>query len=271
MKCVGILAKCRDCGFWNKDEKKQCPNCGSTNMKCTSNAVKGYNRCEKHGGPNPKNNYYGSQKMVTGMNSQFPITRLAAKYAQIQSDGVVMSNRAAIDVIDTRIRQLLDRVDVEDAPERMARLYTLWQEYEECLAKDDKLNEIVTRKAISETFEKAYHDYQGWKQILEALDLRGKQVEREVKVIKEMKGLMTAEDGYELVAKIMGAIMRLFQGDSHTLKKVQYEFTKIIGEPSDLVIEEDDRDIGRDSDTDRGEEGFGDVDQEELLHPRNQK
>lgn len=171
--------------------------------------------------------------MTTGSGSSFKITRLAAKYNSMMRNGQVLSNRAAIDVIDTRIRQLLDRIDFDEAPDRTAKLYSLWKEYENA----DGVDAAVLKKKIADEFEKVYHDYAAWEQIFTALDLRGKSVEREVKVLTQIKAIMTAEDGYELAAKMMAAVMRVIGDNPQKMKQVQYEFAKLIGESSDIVAE----------------------------------
>lgn len=171
--------------------------------------------------------------MTNGRGSSFPLTRLAAKYNQMLSNGQVLSMRGAIDVVDMRITQLLERIDFDEAPDRTKRLYELWQEYLQA----DGVDAAVLKKRIGDEFEKVYHDYMAWEQIFTALDLRGKSVEREVKVLKEIKAIMTAEDGYELAAKMMAAVMRVIGDDPKKMKQVQYEFTRLIGESSELVTD----------------------------------
>lgn len=198
--------------------------------------------------------------MTTGSGSSFPITRLASKYNSMTTDGRVLSNRGAIDIIDTRIKQLLERIDVNEAPERMATLMDMWKEYENALGAQRHTEATILRKQIGEEFEKAYHDYQAWKQTFEALDLRGKMVEREVKVLKEIHAIMTAEDAYELVAKLMAAVMRVIGDNPKKMKQVQYEFARIIGESSDLSGETDSEDVGGDGAEDGDISGSGEVD-----------
>lgn len=205
--------------------------------------------------------------MTTGSGSSFPLTRLAARYNKMQSDGRVLSNRNAIDVIDTRISQLLERIDLNEAPERMKVLSELWHQYEGELDSGQNAAAFVTRKQISEQFEKAYHDYMAWQQTFEALDLRGKMVEREVKVLKEIHAIMTVEDARNLLAQAMAAIMRVLGSDPKKLKQVQYEFARIIGESSDDVTEGYDEDAGGDGAEDGDGGGPGEMDREELLHP----
>ena len=178
--------------------------------------------------------------MTTGSGSSFKLTRLAATYNKMQTNGNLLSSRAAIGLIDQRITQLLERIDFDEAPDRTAKLYGLWNEFLDA----DGVEAAVLKKKISDEFEKVYHDYQAWTQIFSALDLRGKTVEREVKVLTSIKAIMTAEDGYELAAKMMAAVMRVIGDDPKRLKQVQYEFTKLIGESSDLVTDGHSEDVG---------------------------
>ena len=259
MKCKSFRKRCKDCCEENVPRQEKCKKC-EADMKCGRDAVNGYTLCIGHGGPVPSRNFYGVGTMTNGKASSFPITRLAAKYNQMQSDGRVLSNRAAIEIIDDRIKQLLDRVDVEDAPERMAFLNSLWKDYLHYIETNDEINMLISRKLISETFEKAYHDYQGWKQIFEALDLRGKSVEREVKTLTAINAFMTAEQGYELTAKLFSIVLRILKDEPKKLKEAQYEFARLIGESSDNTAEGFVEENGGGGEASGGESGFGDVD-----------
>lgn len=244
MKCQAVINRCRHCETFNDEKKETCPHCGD-DLHCQNEAVVGYTHCSNHGGPAPKRNFYGRGTMTTGSGSSFPLTRLASKYNAMMKNGQVLSNRAAIDVIDQRITQLLERIDFDEAPDRTHKLYELWNEY----VAAEGVDAAVLKKQISDEFEKVYHDYMAWNQIFSALDLRGKSVEREVKVLKEIKAIMTAEDGYELAAKMMAAVMRVVGDDPKKIKQVQYEFTRIIGESSDLVTEGHYEDVGGSGET----------------------
>lgn len=173
--------------------------------------------------------------MKDGSSSSFPIVRLAAAYNRQMSDGKVLSNRAAIDLIDRRITQLLERVDVDEAPDRIKDLYEAWVEFK--LQAVGSPEYIQARADIDVIFERIYHDYAAWRQIFEALELRGKTTEREIKALREIKAIMTAEDGYELAAKLMAAVIRVIGDDPKKIKQVQYEFARLIGESSDRVGE----------------------------------
>jgi hypothetical protein len=100
VRCKRNLKKCRTCG-WKAEGKRPsvCPECGG-DMRCGKPAVAGYTLCTFHGGPVPARNFYGTGSMSTGSGSSFKLTRLAARYNEIQKNGSLLSNRAAVDIID---------------------------------------------------------------------------------------------------------------------------------------------------------------------------
>ena len=197
--------------------------------------------------------------MTTGSRSQFALTRLASSYNRMMKDGRVLSNRQSLEIVRRRIEQLAERIDINDAPDRMEKINELWIKYTGLLDRDQHTEAHLTRKELDEEFEKAYHDYAAWKQMFEALDLDRKMVESEVKVLKEIKAILTAEDAYELSAKLLAAVMRVVD-DAKKLKQVQYEFTRIIGESGDGASEGHDEDAWGSSGEEVIEPGPGQVD-----------
>lgn len=174
---------------------------------------------------------------MTGENGQFALTRLASTYLKQTSDGRVLSNRAGIEVMDKRIMQLLDRLENGEYPDQLATLRELWVKY---CALGDTLEGIKVKKQLDRHFEAIYHDYMATAEIRESLALRTKMVETEGKILKDMHAILTAEDAYKLVAKLQAAIIASIQQEpeipdrvkSHFLKRIEYEFTRIIGEGS---------------------------------------
>lgn len=170
----------------------------------------------------------------------FPLTRLAAKYNEQMQNGRFLSNRHSLDVIRTRISQLLERIDQNEAPDRLKRLYVLWERYKEQQAAGMSVEAVGTKRSLDEEFEKAYHDYAAWEQMFTALDLDRKMVESEVKIAKEINAILTAEEAYELTAKLMAAIISavgaaaMDQSEKgRLLNRVQFEFTRIVGDGID--------------------------------------
>jgi hypothetical protein len=267
MICKAYKVTCPKCGYhyFHQEKVYVCPECGEPRKPCGKKAVKGYKYCDSHGGPNPKHDYYGpGGKMTSGKDSNFPLTRLASKYVMMKKDGRLLSNRASIEVIRGRIEQLAERIDLNQAPDRLENLRKKWERYKQT---QGMVDEAASRAELDDEFESAYHDYASWKQMFDAIDLDRKLVESEVKIIKDIRATLTAEDAYELVAQLMAAIITTTNGmkdipesvKTHFLKRIQYEFTRIVG---DRGRESSDGSGGEDYDSEGGE-----LDRGELLHP----
>lgn len=142
-----------------------------------------------------------------------------------------------MEIIRTRVQQLADRIDLNEDPMRLSKLMKLWSEYGDARRTGDELEARKISILISAEFEAAYHDYASWQQMFEALDLDRKMVESEVKIAKEMKAILTAEDAYELAAKLLASIIEAASSiilDDATrgkfLKRIQYEFARLVGD-----------------------------------------
>jgi hypothetical protein len=186
---------------------------------------------------------------MTGEYSRFPIARLAAKYNELTKDGRFLSNRHSMEIIRNRVQQLAERIDLNEAPDRLAKLQKLWSEYRTLESAGDHLEAKKFQIKIDAEFEAAYHDYAAWTQMFEALDLDRKMVESEVKIAKDLKAILTSEDAYELAAKLLAAIIEaansLIFDDAlrgRFLKRIQYEFARLIGDTS--IRETDERSDG---------------------------
>lgn len=236
--CGSLLNNCPKCArhFRKWERVPICPDCG-TELHCRQFPVFGSRFCAKHGGPQPRYGWYGPGRIKTGVQSQFPITRLAAKYNEMTSDGRILSNRQSLTVVRTRVMQLAERIDLNEAPDRLRRLAELWMKFKIARAAEDKLETIKLLASIDAEFDAAYHDYAAWQQMFEALELDRKLVESEVKIAKELKAILTAEDAYELAAKLLASVIQATQEivndetmRSRLLQRIEYEFARLIGD-----------------------------------------
>lgn len=165
--------------------------------------------------------------------AEFPITKLAVRYQKMLKDGRFLSNRESMNVVRRRIVELMERVENNKDPDRVQTLYKLWEAFKEA----DALDAFTLKKQIDAEFQKAYDDYRSWDQMERFLDLDRKMVESEVRVAKDLKAIMTVEDGYQLTAKIWAAMMNAVRQaevpdkkKSEMLRTMEHEITKIIGE-----------------------------------------
>ena len=167
--------------------------------------------------------------MITGAGSSFQITRLAAKYNEMRKDGKLLSNRHSVGIIDHRVMQLVERIDANDAPDRLNKLQKLWVEMRDLETKGRELEANLIKKEIDDQFAKAREDYIVWEQMFNALDVRRKMIDSEVKIARDMHAIMTAEDGMDLAKKLLACVLQVVN-EPNQLKAIQYEFAKIIGD-----------------------------------------
>lgn len=161
--------------------------------------------------------------------AKFPLVKLADRYLEMRSDGRILSNRASIEIVRERIQQLLERVDVKDAPDRLVKIGNYWGEYMENKIHGNQGEMAKLERKISAEVVAAREDYMIWTQMFEAIDLDSKLVEREIKVVKEIRAFLTAEQAYDLVAKLLAVVTDVVD-DPQKLKVIQYRFTKLIGD-----------------------------------------
>lgn len=174
--------------------------------------------------------------MKTGKGSSHALTRLAASYNEMQNDGRLLSNRRSLEVVRMRIQQLSERINFQDAPDRFKKVGRLWRMYRTALREDRRLDAESLSVELDAQFDAAYQDYAAWEQMMMAIDLDRRLVESEVKVAKDLHAMLTSEEAYELVAKLLAAVLRVIS-DPRQLKAIQYEFTRITGDG--LVVEVD--------------------------------
>lgn len=196
-----------------------CENCG-TSLACNRPAASYSEYCANHGGPVPAQGKYPEMR-------QFPIVRLAEKYNQMQTSARMLSLQSSIALVRGRIEQLAERIDENHAPDRLSKIAKLWQEY---IEEPSETERVKIKYKITHQINAAVTDFAAWEQLMLAMDLDRKLVESEVKVVKDIRAILTAEDAYELVAKLLAIILRVFPDDPKKLMQVQYEFSRLIGD-----------------------------------------
>lgn len=280
--CAADTDRCKRCQrtilLEKRKEKYVCPFCGA-NTRCFRKRVKRYEFCYKHGGPTPDKNEYGDGDHMTLSSSQFPITRLADRYRKMMKSGRFLSNRQSLAVVRQRIVELMQRVEESKDPDRVQTLFKLWEKFKDA----DALDAFMITKEIDNEFKKAYDDYRSWDQMERFLDLDRKMVESEVKIAKDLRAILTAEDAYQLTAKIWGSVMDAVRqsevpdkSKSLILKRIEYEIVNIIGEDSRSGESDEDFVEGSFGEVlgGSGEDGVprpGGLDGDEFLHPRDEE
>lgn len=157
------------------------------------------------------------------------LVKLASRHIDLTTDGRFLSNRHSMEIVWHRVEQLAERIEDNQAPERVKNLHQLWTKFRDLDAVGKRIEAIAVKNEMDIEFEKAYHDYASWEQLFSAVDLYRKMTESEVKIAKDLKAIMTAEDGMELVSQLLAIVIQVVN-DQTQLKRIIYEFRKLVGD-----------------------------------------
>lgn len=167
------------------------------------------------------------------------MANLASKYIEIRKSGPYQTNKASVDVLDARITALLARIDQNESPERLENMVKAWEGIKKAVPGmkiwlKDKPAGLKAFNALEDEAEKAYHDYESWRQIMQVFDLRRKVTKDEMSILKDMQALISAEDAMELAGQLLAAVLLVCESEpngSRLIKTIHSEFARILGEP----------------------------------------
>ena len=241
--CTELVLNCKGCKrFFERHERMiHCPDCGKK-RECHGFVMKGYNLCKEHGGPRPDKKYYGRSKgrfSMTGEKAlKSPLMKrsneIATKYVEIQTDPNAQTLRPLHSILNARLMVLMGRAGIGDSSSRMENIVQLWIRFKKW---HPNLNQyfhgaepIKAFKALDAELEATVHDYAAWNEIYRLIDEKRKVSESEMKILKDMKALISADDAFNLVAQVLAAVTKGVD-DPRKLEEIRYELAILIGDP----------------------------------------
>lgn len=223
-----------------KPARKRCnAKCRSGNL-CRNFAVPGRDRCKRHGGKTP---LAGPEhpKFKSGKTSKILPGRLNDIYLQALNDPELLSHRKYAALLDTRVRQLCDRLFTKESGGLWGKLRDQWQQLEDSqnamkraadearelresakLAEDDQERATLLRSAVAaderragaarqfgallkqvgETITKGASEEALWKELTAAADEASVMKMRETKRLEAERMMVPIMEVMTLVAAI---------------------------------------------------------------------
>lgn len=172
--------------------------------RCKKDAIPGRNVCHIHGGKSLAG--VSSPTFKHGRYSQVIPTRLAARYTASAADPALLELRSDIALVDSRLEDLLSRVDTGESGAIWRSL--LKRKEELILAKraNDTAGQITAVNAILELISKGHADYRAWGEIGTVLEQRRKLVESERKRLVETQQMISTAEALTLIGQIVHVI-----------------------------------------------------------------
>ncbi len=177
-------------------------------------------RCRMHGGKSLAG--AASPAFKTGRYSKYLPERLSARYQEAQNDPQLLALRDEVALIDSRLAELLGRVDTGESAKRWQEAQDAFDELRKARTKGDAKEFTAARGELERTLLSG-NDYDVWAEIASMVNLRKQLVESERKRLVEMQSVITSERAMVLLATVVD-IIRKHVTDRNTLTAISAEF-----------------------------------------------
>lgn len=203
-------------------------------LKCTAKRTNGEpckawampnGKCRVHGGTTPKG--LASPHLKTGRYSKYLPARLADRYQESKADARLLELREEVSLVDSRLTDLLQRVDTHEAGHWWKELQRIYAEFREAEGKSD-IHTMRQRLADwGSVIQSGMSDYAAWNEVYGVLEQRRKLVESERKRHVEMQQMITSERAMLLISALVG-IVQDHVTDKSTLAAISADVGKLI-------------------------------------------
>ncbi len=175
-------------------------------VQCRSRAVTGSAKCYMHGGKSLRG--VASATYKTGRYSKDMPTRLAARYNASLDDPALLALRDEISVVDSRISDLLKRVDSGESG-------MLWYGLKKALESFKVARSFGDTEAMREGLaqiegfiDQGAADHAAWDEVYDAIEQRRKLTETEHKHLVAAQQLISVERANILLGALLESIRR---------------------------------------------------------------
>lgn len=173
---------------------------------CQSPPVKGSRRCRMHGGTQPVGP--ASPNFKTGRYSKLLPKRMAATYAQAQADGELLALKDEIALLDSRLADVLGRVDTGESSRLWTDLQFTWGEMQAARRAEDAKLTAQKLNDVGRLIAQGTSDYAAWADVRALIDQRRRLVESERKRLVEMQQMMTTERAMVLLSVVIDTVRK---------------------------------------------------------------
>lgn len=176
--------------------------------QCRQPAVPGKRVCHWHGGVSPSGVASGRYK--TGKYSKDAPRRLVQHYEQALHDPELLSQREELALLDSRLLDVLRRVDTGESGQLWGRLGSAWNDLQvaqrlpDAEARGNAMAQAL--QDIGEVITKGQTDWATWRELLDLMEGKRRLSESEQKRLVMMQQMVTAEQALVLVDQTVQAI-----------------------------------------------------------------
>lgn len=188
-----------------------------TGERCKRPAIVGRTVCYHHGGKIPRGPALPQYK--DGRYSKLLPARLAANYERAASDADLLVLREDIALVDTRLADLLGRVDSGESGEAWRKARDAFNMLKDGLAQSDTVAAKAGMTKLDEIITRGRSDHFAWREIGDLLDRRERLVRSERRRMVELQQMITNEQALTMMSAIV-ALVKEHVDDKHALAAI---------------------------------------------------
>lgn len=161
-------------------------------------------RCRLHGGKTPQG--IASPHFKDGRYSRFIPARMTERYHEAKQDAELLALREDIALVDSRLSDLLGRVDTGESGALWGQLNKARVDLLTSKKVADTKAQTEALNLILELIAAGHADYRAWGEIAAVLEQRRRLVESERKRLVEMQQMISTERMMVLLQAVVGVI-----------------------------------------------------------------
>lgn len=188
---------------------------------CATRAVMPNGRCRMHGGTSLSGPAHPN--LTVGRYSKHLPTRMGERYQQALTDPELLAMREEVALIDSRLSDVLSRVDTGESGAIWAELQKAWKVFR--TGPIPKRAEAAAR--ISELISDGASDYEAWQEVREIVDQRARLVANERQRLVQMQQMLSVEQAMTLMAAVADAVKKHVH-DRDALAAISADLTRIV-------------------------------------------
>lgn len=187
----------------SESDNKLCGAKTRSGAPCRSRAMAN-GRCRMHGGTTP----YGPllPQWKDGKRSKVLPSRMLEAYHEALEDPDLISLRDALALVDTRLNDLLKRVDSGEAGVIWVRTRDALENLQGALVTGDQTTARIAMSELDNLIRKGVSDYAAWKEVGDLLDRRARLASAELARLSKLQQFVSNEQVLVLIAAIVDLV-----------------------------------------------------------------
>jgi hypothetical protein len=163
----------------------------------------------------------------TGRYSKYLPARLAERYHESEQDPDLLELRSGIALTDSRLEDLLKRVDSGESGQAWALAKAALSAFRKAGADGDEKAANQAFRELSDIIDKGMSDYAAWNEVQAVLEQRRRLVESERKRLVDMQQMISTDRAMLLIGAVTDIIRRNVS-DRATLSQITVELAALL-------------------------------------------